>query len=70
MIFLMIVSLKSGRENLIIQELNAEAVRIIGNKLLAAKPGNDTSKCTNCSSNGKMKKMFFVFRGNPYCVFQ
>ena len=30
-IFLIIVSLKSGMENSIIQELNAEADRIIGN---------------------------------------
>ena len=36
-IFLIIVSLKSVMENSIIQELNAEANRIIGNKLLPAK---------------------------------
>ena len=35
--FLIIVSLKSGMENSIIQEINAEADRIIGNKLLPAK---------------------------------
>ena len=36
-IFLIIVSLKSGMENSIIQELNAEVDRIIGNKLLPVK---------------------------------
>ena len=36
-IFLIIVSLKSGMENSIIQELNAEADKIIGNTLLPAK---------------------------------
>ena len=37
MTFLIIVSLKSGKENSIIQELSAEADRIIGNRLLPAK---------------------------------
>ena len=43
-IFLIIVSLKSGMENSIIQELNAT-------HCCRRNPGNYTSKCTNCSSS-------------------
>ena len=38
-LLLILVSLKSGMENLIIQKLNAEAERIMVNKLLPAKSG-------------------------------
>ena len=70
-VFLIIVSLQSGMENSIIQELNAEVDRIIGNKLLPAKSRQRYEQVYKVFIEWQNeKKMFFVFRENPHCVFQ
>ena len=59
-IFLIIVSLKSGMENLIIRELNAEADRIIGNKLLPAKSLQQYEQVYKLFIEWQNKKKCFV----------